>query len=347
MGYEDLTGRIFENLKVVGQADDYVVPEGRKNAGKHERMWKCECLLCGDTVTTRERSLKTGHIKSCGRKHRSLVSDLSGREFGDLKVVERASNKRAADGTTYVMYKCSCKCGNTLVTRASALTSGNTTSCGICSRSRSNMGKGLIDITGKRFDFWEVIEKSRTIVEPRGRKVILWKCRCKCGEIRELKAGTLKGGLSLSCGCHKMEVLREKALHGFGISRAEKFVSDWLSAEGFYYEPQKVYPDLRGASGYPLSYDFLVYSGIEPAFLIECQGRQHYEPVEYFGGVERFVIQCENDRTKRDYASKLGLSLLELSYTYSNDDIIKSLQQCLIENQVQKGQFSYEVPVKP
>lgn len=345
MGYEDLSGKIFEQLKVIRQAEDYVIPEGRKNAGKHERMWECECLLCGDMITTRERNLKSGHIKSCGRKHRALVTDLSGKEFVDLKVVERAPNKRAADGTTYVMYKCVCKCGNTIVARASGLTSGNTTSCGICSRSCSNMGKGVIDITNKEFGYWKVIGKSRTIVEPRGRKVILWKCRCRCGEIREIRAGTLKSGLSLSCGCHKMEVLREKAVQGFGISKAEKFVSDWLSSQGFYYEPQKVYPDLRGASGYPLSYDFLVYSGVEPAFLIECQGRQHYEPVEYFGGEAQFKIQCANDDTKRDYAVKLGLPLLELPYTYSDDDIVKSLQQCLVDNQVCKGQFSYEVPV--
>ena len=51
--YEDLTGKQFQMLKVLRQAEDKINPNG-----KRERMWICECLLCGDEVTTRERNLK-------------------------------------------------------------------------------------------------------------------------------------------------------------------------------------------------------------------------------------------------------------------------------------------------
>lgn len=315
MMYDNLVGSVFNNLKVVEQAPDYV-----SSKGKHERMWKCECLLCGDFVVTRERSLKSGHIKSCGRKHRR-VEDLTDQVFGDLKVIDRAPNVRAKDGSSYVMWNCECECGNKVVVRASSLKNHHTQSCGVCSRSRSNMGRGLDDITGQEFGFWKVIEKSRSLIQPNGRRVTLWKCQCKCDEIRELRAGTLKQGLSLSCGCHKLEVLREKAALGFGVSKHENFVSDFLVKKGFYFEPQKTYSDLRGDSGYPLSYDFLVYIDFEPAFLIECQGRQHYEPIEYFGGEERFIIQQKNDNYKRGYAKRLNLFLLEIPYNVSLSEI--------------------------
>lgn len=323
--YEDLSGRVFQNLKVVKQADDFV----SSTNGRTERMWECECLLCGDHIVTRERNLKSGHIKSCGKKHRR-VEDLTGREYGDLKVIERAPNVRAKDGTSYVMWRCACKCGGTTVSRATALTGGYTKSCGRCTRSVSNMNKGVEDLMGRDFGFWHVLGMSRRIKEPRGRYVILWKCQCKCGEIREIRGGTLKSGLSLSCGCHKMEVVKELASHGTRLSVLEKKVSAWLQEHGYYFEPQKIYPDLRGKFGYPLSYDFLVYSNDGPALLIECQGKQHYEPVEYFGGEKQFEVQQKNDEAKREYACTLGIRLLEIPYMMKNDqDIAQLLEQAL------------------
>lgn len=191
------------------------------------------------------------------------------------------------------------------------------------------MNKGIKDLTGRDYGFWHVEEMSRRIKEPRGRYAILWKCRCKCGEIREIRGGTLKSGLSLSCGCHKIEVARELASHGTRLSVMEKKVSVWLQESGFYFEPQKVYPDLRGKLGYPLSYDFLVYDNDGPRLLIECQGRQHYEPVEYFGGEEQFKVQQKNDQVKRDYADILGIRLIEISYIMKDQDIIQCLEQVL------------------
>lgn len=326
MNYENLSGRQFNNLEVIEQADDFVSPTN----GKRERMWKCKCLLCGTVVITRERNLKSGHIKSCGKKHRR-VTDLVGQHFGDLEVIERAPNtysgiKRV---TSYVMWKCRCKCNREIVTRATSLMSGHTTSCGICSRSESNMGKGLNDISHQKFGYWTVLGKSRSLIEPRGRRVTLWKCQCRCGEIRELRAGTLKEGLSYSCGCYASELRVERASHGIGISKSEKLVSNFLTEHDIYFEPQKMYPDLRGDFGYPLSYDFLVYKNFEPLFLIECQGKQHYEPIEFFGGEKQFAIQKKNDGYKKQYAVNHNLPLLEIPYWYSDEESIDVIQNMI------------------
>ena len=48
---------------------------------------------------------------------------------------------------------------------------------------------------------------------------------------------------------------------------------------------------------------------------IECQGIQHFEPVEYFGGQAGFDNQVERDRVKRELCEKAGISLLY----YAND----------------------------
>ena len=73
----------------------------------------------------------------------------------------------------------------------------------------------------------------------------------------------------------------------------------------------KTFEDLKGVGGYKLRYDFYL-----PTYnvLIEYQGKQHEEVIEYFGGEEKFKIQQEHDRRKREYAEKYNIKLLEIWY---------------------------------
>ena len=317
MAREDLVGRKFGLLTVIEAAPDEI----SSNGGRIPR-WRCVCE-CGAEVITRASSLKSGHTKGCGQKHRR-VEDLTGRTFGKLTVLERAADYINRDGTKYIMWKCRCECGNETITRATSLKSGHTVSCG-CAHHDGAMGIGLVDITGQKFGRWTVLYENGRLKEPRGRLVPLWRCRWECGAERDIRAGTLKNGGSLSCGCFKYEMLSERAAKGFGISKGESMVGQYLTEHGFYYESQKVYPDLRGKLGYPLSYDFLVYKDGEPFLLVEYQGKQHYEPVEYFGGEIQFEVQKCNDEAKRKYANKIHLRLVEIPYTCDTYESIVQL----------------------
>lgn len=44
--------------------------------------------------------------------------------------------------------------------------------------------------------------------------------------------------------------------------------------------------------------------------LIECQGEQHYHPVEIFGGREQFEKQQRYDKLKADYVHEHGHTLI-------------------------------------
>lgn len=323
---EDLRGQVFGLLKVIDEAEPYVTPKGVK-----VRQWLCECE-CGAKVVTRGSALKSGHTKGCGQKHRA-VKDMTGIQVYDLTVIERAPDYINADGTKHIMWRCRCSCGNESIVRGTALRNGSIRTCG-CSRSKAMMGIGQDDLTGRVFGKWTVLYENGRLREPRGRLVPLWHCRCECGTERDIRAGTLKSGNSLSCGCFKYERLAERAAQGFGISHAEQVVNDYLSSVGLYYEPQKIYSDLRSKSDYPLSYDFLVYDkNGNPFFLIECQGVQHYKPIEYFGGERQFKIQQDNDARKRKYAGKLNLPLVEIPYTCRTDEDIVQLVKILIDTQ--------------
>ena len=71
--------------------------------------------------------------------------DLRGRRFGRLTALERLDEK---SGSSYY-WRCVCDCGNERRVRASALTGGNTTSCG-CQR-RESLRERAKDIAGERF----------------------------------------------------------------------------------------------------------------------------------------------------------------------------------------------------
>lgn len=47
---------------------------------------------------------------------------------------------------------------------------------------------------------------------------------------------------------------------------------------------------------------------------VEYQGKQHYEPVGYFGGENHFNMQKKHDDIKRKYCIDNGIYLLEIPY---------------------------------
>lgn len=72
-----------------------------------------------------------------------------------------------------------------------------------------------------------------------------------------------------------------------------------------------------------LSFDFYIPS---KNLLIEYDGKQHFEPVEYFGGVEYFEECTHRDVIKDEYATKFSITLLRIPYWDIDniDSILKS-----------------------
>ncbi len=58
---------------------------------------------------------------------------------------------------------------------------------------------------GKRFGRWTVIERGADYFYNE-KPSPQWTCICECGEIRDVSAGSLKRGKSLSCGCLHREI---------------------------------------------------------------------------------------------------------------------------------------------
>jgi hypothetical protein len=61
--------------------------------------------------------------------------------------------------------------------------------------------------------------------------------------------------------------------------------------------------------------------------LLEYDGKQHFEPVDFFGGEEKFKIQKINDNIKNKYCKLYHIKLVRVSYfDFKNIDIILNKQ---------------------
>ena len=165
--------------------------------------------------------------------------------------------------------------------------------CKICFPTQSNQLK----------DFYELPKEYSYIESYKGmHKKILIK-HDSCGFIWKVQPSNLQKGTR----CPKCS---KKMSHG------EKRIIDWLEnnhIEYIFQKPLKI-------NNYHLVLDFYL-----PKYdlYIEYNGEQHYAPVNFFGGKERFKQQLEWDKAKQDY---LKNKLLIIPYTfYDNiENILKS-----------------------
>lgn len=104
------------------------------------------------------------------------------------------------------------------------------------------------------------------------------------------------------------------------LSKMEEKVSNYLKNKNIFFETQKTFDDLIDTR--KLSYDFYIPSR---NLLIECQGEQHYRPVNIFGGIKQFRLQLHHDWMKRKYARDNNIKLLAIPYWEDVDKILSVL----------------------
>lgn len=326
--FNDIVGRKFGRLTVVAFHEFRQMTRGRF------AYYKCICD-CGKERIVRRPDLLSGNTKSCGCLHRERTSknsvlqasdtstykflqlhdldgdyntlDLTNQKFGRLRVVSLESAYRWTCGRVNTKWKCICDCGNECIVGGQALKSGHTVSCG-CYVLDKNSDIHTIDLTGMQFGKLKVLYR----VGSTELKSSLWHCKCECGTELNLSRASLVHGGRISCGC----VTQPKA---------ELHVIEFFESLGWFmnidYRWHYKFDDLRGLGGRPLSYDFYVMRhGFE--CLIECQGLQHYQPIEWFGGIEQFEYQQEHDRRKAVYAAEHNIPLFEIDYLCDTYDLI-------------------------
>lgn len=227
--------------------------------------------------------------------------DLTNQTFGDWYVIN-FNEERSNNHSSY--WNCKClKCGRIKAVRSTHLRSGVSTSCG-CKSSQIKIGD--------KFGFLEVISlDEKRSGQGKGR---YWSCYChNCGSTHSIDASNLYRGNALSCGCIKM-------------SKGEYEIEQWLKGHNIKFHKQYYFEDLK-PNNYPLKFDFAIFN--PNIILIEYQGKQHYEPIDFYGGIEGLQKQQLRDNLKREYCLSHNIPLYEISY---KNNIINKLEEFIYGN---------------
>lgn len=101
-----------------------------------------------------------------------------------------------------------------------------------------------------------------------------------------------------------------------GLSHGEERIGRMLDDIGIVFERQKWFKTCVYRK--TLYYDFFLPS---MGLLIEYHGKQHFGPVDRFGGYYGFKLTQERDSIKREWAASHGYGLLEFTYMDTFDEI--------------------------
>lgn len=218
--------------------------------------------------------------------------DLSGQHIEHFLVLERDFETQKIKQDKEVFWKCQCDCGTIFSVRGHDIRDRKIKSCG-CWRKKVSRERNFIDLTGETFGKLKVLYEEPNI---RADAHSVWVCQCDCGNIVNVSGRNFRKRTTQSCGCLK--------------SQGELRVSSILQNLNINFISQYSAIDCRDQL--PLKFDFFL-----PAYnvIIEYQGEQHYYPLDFMGGEERFQDQQRHDNIKREWCKKHNILLIEIPYT--------------------------------
>lgn len=93
-------------------------------------------------------------------------------------------------------------------------------------------------------------------------------------------------------------------------SKGEKKIREVLNMKNILFEREKRFADCRDK--YPLLFDFYLPT---KNILIEFDGKQHYEAIDFFGGADKLTSLKKRDNIKNEYAKKHNIRLIRILYS--------------------------------
>jgi len=144
---------------------------------------------------------------------------------------------------------------------------------------------------------------------------------CDCGFETTVNISRLYYGDYAKFGkCECQKYFKTKHLKS---SKGEKLISKILDKNHILYEREKTFDDLYDVS--LLRFDFYLPSH---NMCIEYDGKQHFEPIDYFGGDKAFKSSKKRDGMKNTYCENNNIKLLRIPYT-QDSNIINILSEKL------------------
>lgn len=124
------------------------------------------------------------------------IKNIIGQKFGEYTVLEFSHLDKFQNS----VWKVKCSCGSIKYLSVAWLKSPSIGSCG-CKKNKKISIRKTQDLTGHRFGRLVAIRKLKQHFNGN----YIWEFNCDCGNVVEVKAGDVKSGNTLSCGCLKKD----------------------------------------------------------------------------------------------------------------------------------------------
>lgn len=242
------------------------------------------------------------------------ANNLIGKTYGRLTVLYRTMPPEHVKNKAQTYWLCKCQCGNYIQVRTGALITNGVQSCGcLHSEIASQLMKNYTinnqipwnkkDLTNQKFGKLTALEsysyKQRSY----------WKCKCECGNFRDVETYNLIHQKIFDCGCGN-------------LSNGEYRIKTFLDLNRINYKKEFTFPDLYDKQ--LLRFDFAIFDiKNNLKFLIEYQGIQHFDTNNPWWT----EILEKHDKMKREYCYNNNIKLIEIMYY---DDIEKILKDILL-----------------
>lgn len=266
----------------------------------HQLIWDASprsLLLGGGCKECRKEKISL----SLSKDHQTFVQEM---EFlhENIKVIGKY------EGNSKPL-QCECKvCNNTIYPMPSNLLRGQGCKhCGI--NSRANKRRTSLDSINTRI---RNVNPNISLIGDFNIQNAKSEFECKrCGEQWSTKV---------------LHVLNGHGCPRCNSSKGEKMLEEVLKGKNIDFVKQKRFDDCKNKRSLP--FDFYLP---ELNVCIEYDGIQHYEPVDFFGGMEIYKYTKENDNIKDGYCKENGIKLIRISYKNDNTDkIIECLDAQLL-----------------
>lgn len=222
-----------------------------------------------------------------------------------LKRVENKNNKP--------QWLCRCFCGSEFITRADALKSGHTKSCGCLQKQKASenitkWNKSIaLKLTGQKFG--KLTPLYSTGIPENGGSSILWECKCDCGNHCKVAASKLVSLAIQSCGCLS--------------SKGEAKIQSILEENNILFETQKRFDTCRVGNNIRARFDFYI---IDKKYLIEYDGSVHFSCNNSgWNNEENLTKVKNNDKIKNEWCKKNSIPLIRIPYTIYNTLCLEDL----------------------
>lgn len=305
--HRHLIGEKFNKLTIL----DIIVYEDKQHT---YALAKCDC---GTVKEVRLSYLINNKIIDCGCGHKNRLKEaikkkyehLVGTRINKWTILEIVPSNEKHNYTCAI---CKCDCGTIKEVKLSYIINEKSKDCG-CGRKETLKETFTKNLVGQRFGKLVVIEM---LQERSNNGKIKYKCKCDCGNEVDVIGNSLTTYHTLSCGCL--------------VSYWNMYIQQFLEENKIDYKPE--YIVYIGDDYY--RYDFYL-----PQYnlFIEYDGRQHYEPVRFFGNDEdaKYIHERtkKHDEIKNHYCEENNINLLRIPYweTKNIEIIINNCLQRLSE----------------